>query len=95
MSQVSAWANVMTENGGRGYSADDLAAVVYKQALEELELKCPGFAGRVIDGLAAQKAASEAVEKLRLDLLRVMPGDTGNTAWAAIAESTRVKPVRR
>jgi hypothetical protein len=95
MSQVSAWANVQTDNGGRGYSADDLAAVVYKRSMEELELKCPGFAVKVIEGIAAQKKATDALEQLRLDLLKIMPGDSGNTAWAAIALSVKAPSVRR
>jgi hypothetical protein len=95
MSQTSAWANAMTENGGRGYSADDLAAVVYKQSLAELELKCPGFAAKVSEGIAAQKKATDVLEQLRLDLLKIMPGDSGNTAWSAIALSVKAPSVRR
>jgi hypothetical protein len=76
---------------GRGYSADELSQLQSRDVCAELRNKAPGVVAAVEAAMRKEREVQAELQKLRLKIQDVCPGDAVNVAFASCRELLEVE----
>jgi|SoiMethySBSTD1v2_1073268.scaffolds.fasta_scaffold2102567_2 hypothetical protein len=76
---------------GRGYSADELSQIQTRDVCAELRAKAPGVMLHIENAMRRERDVAAELQKLRLKIQDVAPGDPVNVAFATCRELLEVE----